>query len=789
MPNNKSKLRGETTKVANELAVYEEHTRQVIDSDLVESEKDYNLVRDGTSDDLGVGVWDSDIKSFIDPMLLKALFYNDDWVFIVVDLIAKKISSQQLKVMRREVRDGQTTKVENETHAVQRTINNPNKFQDYHAWMYQLVVDLALIGNSIQWKGLSGTQLMGVPAQTIRIDFDNGGNILRYVSQQSNDEERAARKIMSFRPDEIYHLRIPNPDSMLWGLSPFVAGRRSILFNRFSSEYLNNFYLKGATPGIALEMAKEANEKVALRLLRSFEGAYTGRRNQRRTMVLPKGVTAKEMSHTLADQQLSVYIDKNRENILALLKVPKHEVGLQAAGSLGSEEYKTSIKNFWEATLKPFCRIIEGGLTRFLSKELGGDNFLEFDLSDVPALQDDEVQKAKIAEGMLKTHTLNETRKKIYEDAPLPGGDETPSQGSGNTGGGPFGLSAGATAQNAGGNSTGLTAPVQPLEALSTKVEETKVADKVAKGKADVARFKKTNESWFKEREHKISTTAKKSMDDMEALAVRMFSDMSTVITQTARKFLKEKGFGADHTKATEAGNPRQAKLVGTAELRRRLRNALDKFEETWVDETRKALVSTVEVGYESIIQVPFNLTSQGELDALRARGQQVRLDALENRQSRAFQYINETSINKVFAAIERGIEQGKTVTEIADNLRDKFGNVEEIRGRAQTIARTEVLTAVSLGQAAAMQDAAKVIPNLKKMWITADDDRVRDSHAALDGDVLDWDAPFSNGLYFPRDPGGAPEETINCRCTLVTLPKDQMDEVSGDNLDANETE
>jgi len=334
-------------------------------------------------------------------------------------------------------------------------------------------------------------------------------------------------------------------------MSPFIPGRRSVLFNRYSSEYLNNFYLKGATPGMALEMDKEANEKVALRLLRSFEGAYTGRRNQRRTMVLPKGVSAKEMSHTLADQQLAIYIDKNRETILAMLKVPKHEVGLQASGSLGSEEHKTALKNFWEATLVPMMRIVAGGLTQFFAQDLGPDNFLEFDLEDISALKDDEIAKANLAEKMLNTHTLNEVRKKLYDDPPLTGGDDTPKPKQGGSGQ-MFGLSAqspGQQVQSGVQISAPGGRPSAETELLSETVEETKVT-LPGKRKADVAKFKKANESWFRERERKIAAEAKRGIEELEAMVVRIFSDMSTFITMTARKFLKQKGYSAEQTKA-----------------------------------------------------------------------------------------------------------------------------------------------------------------------------------------------------------------------------------------------
>jgi hypothetical protein len=54
------------------------------------------------------------------------------------------------------------------------------------------------------------------------------------------------------------------------------------------------------------------------------------------------------------------------------------------------------------------------------------------------------------------------------------------------------------------------------------------------------------------------------------------------------------------------------------------------------------------------------------------------------------------------------------------------------------------------------------------KIWRTAGDNRVRDSHAAIDGEEVDINALFSNGLKRPKDPDGRPEEVYNCRCTIL---------------------
>ena len=32
---------------------------------------------------------------------------------------------------------------------------------------------------------------------------------------------------------------------------------------------------------------------------------------------------------------------------------------------------------------------------------------------------------------------------------------------------------------------------------------------------------------------------------------------------------------------------------------------------------------------------------------------------------------------------------------------------------------------------------------------------------------MVEVEEPFPNGLYYPKDPEGAPEEVYNCRCTM----------------------
>lgn len=107
-------------------------------------------------------------------------------------------------------------------------------------------------------------------------------------------------------------------------------------------------------------------------------------------------------------------------------------------------------------------------------------------------------------------------------------------------------------------------------------------------------------------------------------------------------------------------------------------------------------------------------------------------------------------------------MEEGVSPYELRSRIKGMF---EDWKYRAMTIARTECGTAQSVAQHKTYR-ANKV---KKKSWMAILDVATRDTHreAHLEG-IIKMDEVFVNGLRFPLDPAGPPEEIINCRCTLV---------------------
>ena len=126
-------------------------------------------------------------------------------------------------------------------------------------------------------------------------------------------------------------------------------------------------------------------------------------------------------------------------------------------------------------------------------------------------------------------------------------------------------------------------------------------------------------------------------------------------------------------------------------------------------------------------------------------------------------------NVKKLNAEVLQGILQGEPMDKIAGRL-SKVADMNETA--AIRNARTMVTGAENKGRqdSYARAEADGII--LQKEWISTNDSRTRHSHAALDGAIVDQDKKFDNGLMFPGDPNGRPEETWNCRCTVAAVVK-----------------
>lgn len=119
----------------------------------------------------------------------------------------------------------------------------------------------------------------------------------------------------------------------------------------------------------------------------------------------------------------------------------------------------------------------------------------------------------------------------------------------------------------------------------------------------------------------------------------------------------------------------------------------------------------------------------------------------------------------RIMADVSRAISTGMTYAQVAQQL---DGATRIGYNRAVRIARTEGHRIQTTATMDAMEAAKSKGADVVKQWDATLDDRTRESHVAVDGEIREVDKTFSNGLMYPGDPSGGAAEVINCRCALL---------------------
>jgi hypothetical protein len=97
------------------------------------------------------------------------------------------------------------------------------------------------------------------------------------------------------------------------------------------------------------------------------------------------------------------------------------------------------------------------------------------------------------------------------------------------------------------------------------------------------------------------------------------------------------------------------------------------------------------------------------------------------------------------------------------------------LRYRAETIARTETIPALNRAQKESTQQAIQSgqlnADQVKKVWVSTNDSRTRDTHASMDRQEVGinelFTSPSGAHLEYPGDANAPASEVIKCRCKM----------------------
>lgn len=674
---------------------------------------------------------------------IKALYTREPWIYTAATLIARTLATVPQRVY--EV----ATDTPVPAHPLQKLITSGNKIQDALSRTWAGNLDLSLGGNCFLVLDTGYREVVHTPVEYCSLTMPQTS-----YEQPSlvvwNPQQGKAKATVDYA--HFIHLKMPNPFNPYYGLSPFAAAARPILLDRYKNEFEMAFYLRGCTNSGVVETTEDLSRVRMERLMRTFENAFTGKRNWWRTLFLPKGATWKNSSLSMQDMQHLEGLKENRRTILAVLGIPPAKVGFveDVNRANGEEQDKT----FWENTIVPMALFWAAGWNNsYLFKTVYRGNYeVRPDFSSVEALQGSAIRKGEQSKAMAAYFFIDEIRAKIWNAAPLPDGKgQVIAEGKPAPAPGSFALAAPQQAPVS-VEAAPTDAPPPPGDQAPEDVGEAETSPDTSKLQEHVA--------------VKAAAVASQNRleDKLGAEFEKGFLRYVDLMLEQAAKALREHRNVKDYLKAHASAR----QVAYWEEVKATLERAMDRgfsFAGSQVKRVQHARIKATVTG-------AFTETDKQAIDVLREKTREGKRKVLEDRGLKVFKGFDEKHTEEIMATIDAAMADGQSLSEIANDLKTLYG--ENYPNQSRTITRTETLSAVSVGLAWHQEVLGEVFSKVQKQWLSQDDEFVREDHQAFDAQgVVDADHEFAEGLAYPRAMGAAPEQVINCRCTLINIIPD----------------
>lgn len=299
------------------------------------------------------------------------------YTYACINARAENISKAGIFLYKRNS-SGEQKEVKN--HDFLTLISKPNKRnQTFKELLHKISTSLDLYGNAYIFihRGLKNKPLgfYHLPSKNIKINMNKNMNDIEsyeYFTEQG---------IIKYKPKDIIHFLIPDPDSNVYGKSTISGFNFTLEIDYLQNLYQKNFYKNDAAIGMLLESDSILPDDKYERYVNQFKQTYEGAINSGKTLLLEGGIKAKPYQAFPKDVEILPSRKLIRDEIMTLFRVPKVILGI--TDDVNRANSRESIKIFNDYVIKPFAKInIESKLNIFLKNNYEEENLflsLEYD--------------------------------------------------------------------------------------------------------------------------------------------------------------------------------------------------------------------------------------------------------------------------------------------------------------------------------------------------------------------------------------------------------------------------
>lgn len=313
-------------------------------------------------------------------------FRRNTVIFACITEISTSASEAPLRAMRAQAREEPIDLPS--TDPMAQLVARPNPTQSQYELLSTLITHLHVAGNAylhkVRARDGKPIQLWPLRPDRVRIQPDRMGMVAQYAFQVNG------QPILLPAADVIHLTMHPDPLDDYYGLSPVAVLARFGDLDNSATDFLRAFFLNAGVPGGLLtfkagRIGKEERDRVR----QLWVDQYSGVQGWHAPGVIDADVDYKELGKDPRRLDLSTVWGVTESRIASVFGVPPILVGLW----IGLEHatfanYQEARKSLWEETLIPLHRRISDKLTHGLAIEFGADRLIDFDRSGIEALQE-----------------------------------------------------------------------------------------------------------------------------------------------------------------------------------------------------------------------------------------------------------------------------------------------------------------------------------------------------------------------------------------------------------------
>lgn len=654
------------------------------------------------------------------------------YVFRAVKIIADTVGSIDYSLHRITNTKGDVQEVQ--MHPILDLLYRPNPFQTWSQFIKITSTNKSLTGEAY-WHKVRNNSGQVVELWNVRPDLMRPiAHATEYISHY---EFTAQGNITRFEVGDVVHLFDTNPANNRTGASALQAAKDRVQVEEYANEYQRNFFLNNARPDALLSNPETWSDEQKAEMRLDWNQKFQGRGKNSKIAFLEGGTQYQQVSTTQKEMDFIESMKFTRDDILVAFGVPK---GLVVADDVNLANAEMAMRAFMINTIDPEAKqIFEAINEQLIRKDFGEEYFIEY-VSPIPEKR--EAIALEIKELTDLVYTRNESRMRLGLE-PVEGGDSLLSEFSKvplkAVGGNPFAKSHGGKKIFIGRKSLyrHLKTTEELTKAVQGAVEKAVDNYKKTKDVQDVEAYKEPEKvSFFKttESREQYEISINKGIDNRASGYGQRLSD--TFDNQEKR--IAEK---LDDIAAADAVT--EDSVFDAFELDEEIQifktAMLPVYEDIAVSAAGQA-VRLIEGGKKA--DVDFVLT-------------QVLRTLLIDRVAFFADSVNTTTFKALAANIVAGVKAGEGAEKLRGRVSEVYSDIKQ--SRAELIARTESTFASNAGFQEAYAES-KVVNG--KEWVATLDNRVRDAHLKLDGEIVGAHDSFSNGLMYPQEP--------NCRCVIA---------------------